>query len=279
MELNTNLKWRIGKSRVVQYFIVALAFLCLLPLALVLFYIFKKGIGSIHWNFLSSDQMNNGILNGILGTLVIIPVSALIAIPVGVLSGVYLSEYRQHKFAAWVSTCVDIVQGIPSIVLGIIGYLWLVLPMHGQHSALSGSVALAVMMLPIIIRSTEETLKLIPDTLKEASYALGVPFHRTMWKVIVPCGFNGIISGVMLGISRVSGEAAPLLFTAFGNPFVQNNLLKEMGSLPLIIVDASRNPSPDTQVQAWGTSLILLILIFILNISTKLLTSRWKVQL
>ncbi len=105
MELNTNLKWRIGKSRVVQYFIVALAFLCLLPLALVLFYIFKKGIGSIHWNFLSSDQMNNGILNGILGTLVIIPVSALIAIPVGVLSGVYLSEYRQHKFAAWVSTC------------------------------------------------------------------------------------------------------------------------------------------------------------------------------
>lgn len=279
MEIQANLKWRIGKSRMAQYFIVGLAFLCLVPLAFVLFYIFKQGIGSINWHFLTADQMNGGIWNGILGTLIIIPVSALIAIPIGIMGGIYLSEYKQQKFAIWVSTAVDIIQGIPSIVLGIIGFLWLVLPMRGQHSALSGSVALAVMMLPIIIRSTEETLKLIPDSLKEASYALGVPFHRTMWKVIVPCGFNGIISGVMLGISRISGEAAPLLFTAFGNPFIQNNILKEMGSLPLIIVDASRNPSPDTQAQAWGTSLILLVIIFILNISTKLLTSRWKVQL
>ena len=279
MDMNANLKWRIGKSKMAQYFIVGLAFLCLIPLALVLFYIFKKGIGSINWHFLSSEQMSGGIWNGILGTLIIVPVSALIAIPIGIMGGIYLSEYKQQKFAIWVSTCVDIIQGIPSIVLGIIGYLWLVLPMHGQHSALSGSVALAVMMLPIIIRSTEETLKLIPDTLKEASYALGVPFQRTMWKVIVPCGFNGIISGIMLGVSRISGEAAPLLFTAFGNPFVQNNIFKEMGSLPLIIVDASRNPSPETQAQAWGTSLILLVIIFVLNILTKLLTSRWKVQL
>ena len=159
MQNNTNLKWRIGKSSAVKGIIVGFAFLCLIPLVLILFFIFQRGIGSINWKFLTTEQINNGIVNGIIGTLIVIPLAAVIAIPIGIMAGIYLSEYKQKKIAIWVSTCVDIIQGIPSIVLGIIGYLWLVLPMHGQHSALSGSVALAIMMLPIVIRSTEETLK------------------------------------------------------------------------------------------------------------------------
>ncbi|MDR0793085.1 MAG: ABC transporter permease subunit, partial [Chitinophagaceae bacterium] len=147
------------------------------------------------------------------------------------------------------------------------------------HTALSGSVVLAVMMLPIIIRSTEETLKLLPNSLKEAAYALGIPFHKTILKVIIPCGFSGIISGVMLSVSRVAGETAPLLFTAFGNSYITTNMLKPMQSLPLLIFNYATSPYQDWQNLAWGASLILLILVLSLNLLTKLMTRKWRVQL
>ena len=281
--MKTKLTYRIAKSTGVKGLIILFSTICVLPLIFILIYIIKAGIGVINWSFFTNipkpvGEIGGGIANALVGTVIIITVAAVIAVPVGILCGIYLNEYKKNKLAYWVSVCVDVLQGIPSIVIGIIGYLWLVVP-FGSHSALSGSVVLAIMMLPIIIHSTEETLKMLPDFLKEAAYALGVPFHKVILKVIVPCGFSGIISGVMLSVARIAGETAPLLFTAFGNSFINTNLLKPMQSLPLLIFNYATSPYEDWQNLAWGASLILLVLVLSLNLLTKIITRKWKVQL
>jgi phosphate transport system permease protein len=173
---------------------------------------------------------------------------------------------------------VDILQGVPSIVIGIVVYFWVVKP-AGGFSAFSGSVALAIMMLPIIIRSTEETLKLLPDSLKEAALALGIPYHRVILSVIVPCGISGILSGVILSVARIAGETAPLLFTAFGNPYLSADLRRPMQSLPLLIFNYATSPYEEWRNLAWGASLILLVWVLLLNIFTKVITRKWKIQL
>ncbi|UAY54503.1 phosphate ABC transporter permease PstA [Arachidicoccus terrestris] len=281
--MNDRLKLRIFKNKAMQGVIIALTFLCVLPLAFILIYIIKSGITAINWDFITNipkpvGETGGGVANALLGTLIIIVVATVIAVPIGILCGVYLSENKKSKIAYWASVCVDILQGVPSIVIGIVAYFWIVRPMGG-FSALSGSIALAIMMFPIIIRSTEETLKLIPDSLKEAAYALGMPTHKVILKVIVPCGFSGIISGVMLSVARIAGETAPLLFTAFGNPFIETNLLKPMQSLPLLIFNYATSSYKDWQNLAWGASLVLLVFVLALNLLTKLMTRKWKVQL
>ncbi|MDE1190814.1 MAG: phosphate ABC transporter permease PstA [Arachidicoccus sp.] len=281
--METKLNYRIAKSKGMNWLIILLSALCVLPLVFILIYIIKAGIGAINWNFLVSipkpvGEAGGGIANALIGTAIIILCATVISVPVGIICGIYLNEYKKSKIAYWASICVDVLQGIPSIVMGIIGYLWLVLP-FGGHSAISGSVVLAIMMLPIIIRSTEETLKLLPDSLKEAAYALGMPFQRVILKVIIPCGFSGIISGVMLSVARVAGETAPLLFTAFGNPYVEMRLTQPMQTLPLLIFNYATSPYTDWQNLAWGAALVLLIFVLALNLLTKLITRRWKVQL
>lgn len=266
-----------------NWLIILLSTICVLPLIFILAYIIKAGINAINWDFFINipkpvGEIGGGIANALIGTVIIISVATIIAVPVGILCGIYLNEFKKNKLTYWISICVDILQGIPSIVIGIVGYLWLVVP-FGSHSALSGSIVLAVMMLPIIIRSTEETLKLLPNSLKEAAYALGIPFHKVIIKIMIPCGFSGIISGVMLSVARVAGETAPLLFTAFGNSFITTNLLKPMQSLPLLIFNYATSPYEDWQNLAWGASLILLILVLSLNLLTKLITRKWKVRL
>jgi phosphate transport system permease protein len=278
-----NVKFRIGKSRAMQGLTVLLAFACVIPLIAILLFIIKAGITKINWHFLTHipkpvGETGGGIVNALVGSIIIIVVAAIIAIPVGILSGIFLSENRKSMLAYWARLSVDILQGVPSIVIGIVAYFWLVKPLGG-FSALSGSVALAIMMLPIVVRSTEETLKLLPDSLKEAAYALGMPFHRVILKVIVPCGISGILSGVMLSIARIAGETAPLLFTAFGNPYLSTNVTKPMQSLPLLIFNYATSPYNDWHDLAWGASLILLVFVLVLNISTKLITNKWKVQL
>ncbi len=191
--------------------------------------------------------------------------------------GLYLNEYRRDKLAYWVGLCVDVLQGIPSIVLGIIIYLWVVKP-TGHFSAISGSIALAIMMLPPIIKSTEETLRLIPVTIKEASLSLGVPYYKTILRIILPTGLSGIITGSLLSISRVAGETAPLLFTAFGNPFINTNIFKPMSSLPLLIFNYASSPYEEWHQLAWGASFVLIMMILFLNIITKLLEKRWRIQ-
>jgi phosphate transport system permease protein len=278
-----SVKYRIGKSYGFQILTIVLSFACVIPLLAILFFIIKAGITKINWHFLVNipkpvGEAGGGIANALLGSIIIIVVASVIAVPVGILAGIYLSENRKSRLAYWCRLSVDILQGVPSIVIGIVAYFWLVKPLGG-FSALSGSVALAIMMLPIIVRSTEETLKLLPDSLKEAAFALGMPFHRVIFKVIVPVGISGILSGVMLSIARITGETAPLLFTAFGNPYLSANITKPMQSLPLLIFNYATSPYNEWLDLAWGASLILLLWVLFLNIFTKLITRKWKVQL
>jgi phosphate transport system permease protein len=278
-----NIKYRIGKSYVAQIVTTVFAFACVIPLLFILGFIIKAGITKINWHFLVNvpkpvGETGGGIANALLGSVLIIFCASLIAVPIGILCGIYLSENGKTRLAYWCRLCVDILQGVPSIVIGIIAYFWLVKPLGG-FSALSGSVALAIMMLPIVIRSTEETLKLLPSSLQEAAFALGMPFHRVIFKVVVPVGISGILSGVMLSIARITGETAPLLFTAFGNPYLSFNITKPMQSLPHLIFDYATSPYDDWKNLAWGASVILLLWVLLLNIFTKLITRKWKVQL
>lgn len=208
-----SVKYRLGKSSGFQILIYVLAFACVIPLLFILFYIIRAGITRINWHFLVNipkpvGEAGGGVANALVGSILVIAVASIIAIPIGIMAGVYLSENRKSRLAYWCRLATDVLQGVPSIVIGIIAYFWMVKPMGG-FSAISGSVALAIMMLPIIVRSTEETLKLLPDSLKEAALALGMPFHRVMFKVIVPVGISGILSGVMLSIARITGELLP----------------------------------------------------------------------
>ena len=278
-----SVKFRLGKSSGFQVLIYVLAFACVIPLLAILFFIIKAGITKVNWHFLVNipkpvGETGGGIANALVGSIIIILVAAVIAIPIGILAGVYLSENRKSRLAYWTRLSTDILQGVPSIVIGIVAYFWLVKPLRG-FSALSGSAALAIMMLPIVVRSTEETLKLLPPSLKEAALALGMPFHRVIFKVVIPVGVSGILSGVMLSIARITGETAPLLFTAFGNPYLSLKLTKPMQSLPLLIFNYATSPYNDWHDLAWGASLILLLWVLFLNIFTKIITRKWKVQL
>jgi phosphate transport system permease protein len=280
--MDKNIRIRFYKDWFFKSGIILLTVLSTVPLLLILFYIIKQGISSINWDFFINlpkpvGEKGGGIINALIGSGIIVFCASVIAIPFGSLVGLYLSEYNRDKLAYWVGLSVDVLQGIPSIVLGIIIYLWVVKP-TGHFSSLSGSIALAIMMLPPIIKSTEETLKLIPGTIKEASLALGVPYYKTILRIILPMGLSGILSGSLLSISRVAGETAPLLFTAFGNPFINTNILKPMSSLPLLIFNYAGSAYEDWHKLAWGASFVLIMMIMFLNMTTKILERRWKIQ-
>ena len=278
----SNIKYRLAKNQLFKGLVIVLSVLCTIPLFLILAYIIKQGVTKINWHFLVNlpkpvGEAGGGIANALIGSLLIVICAAIIAIPTGILGGIYLSENKNKKLAYWVRLAVDVLQGTPSIVVGIVIYFWIVKPL-GTFSALSGSVALAIMMLPIVVRSTEETLKVLPSTLKEAGLALGLPYHKVILKIILPCGFSGVISGVILAVARIAGETAPLLFTAFGNPYFSTNVLKPMQSLPLLIFNYATSPYDEWHDLAWGAALILLIWVLLLNIITKITTRKWKIQ-
>ncbi len=273
---------RIRLDKLFKTLIIVLSLSSIVPMFLILFMITKNGIAVIDWQFLSHlpkpvGETGGGISNALLGTLLLIGLSCVFSVPLGIFGGIFLSEYREGKLAYFTRLSVEILQGIPSIVIGIIAYVWVVMPM-GSFSALSGGVALGIMMLPVIVMATEETLKLVPDSLREASLALGVPYSRTIMKVILPAGLSGILSGILLGIARVAGETAPLLFTAFGSPFMNLNILKPINSLPLTIFNYATSPYPEWHTLAWGASFVLIAFVLGLNLITKLVTKRWKVQ-
>ncbi len=277
-----SIRKRILWDKLFKAVIVLLTFCSILPMFFILFFITSKGISVINWRFLTHlpkpvGEMGGGISNAIIGTLMLIGIATVFSVPVGILAGTFLSENRKGRLASLTRLCVETLQGIPSIVIGIIAYIWLVVSM-GSFSALSGGVALGLMMLPVIITATEETLKLIPESLREASLALGVSYPRTILKVILPAGVSGIVTGILLSIARVAGETAPLLFTAFGSPFMNLNVLKPINSLPLMIFNYATSPYPEWHTLAWGASFILIVLVLGLNLFTKVVTKRWKVQ-
>ncbi len=271
-------KFRILKSRIISAILTFIAIASTVPFLLVLYFIIKNGISVINWEFLTTlpkpvGEPGGGILNAIVGTTILILIALALSVPFGISVGVYLAEHSGSKLAFISRLVSEILQGVPSIVIGIIAYLWVVKPM-GHFSALSGGIALGIMMLPLVIKSTEEILKLIPLEIKEASLALGVPYYRTVLKVLIPAGFSGILTGILAGTARIAGETAPLLFTAFGNPFLNFNILKPISAMPLLIFNYSVSPYEDWWAKAWGASCILVIFVLFLNVITRLISKR-----
>jgi phosphate transport system permease protein len=277
-----NLRYRQFKDKMFFTVVILFSFVLVIPLFLILFYIVKNGIGVINIDFFTQlpkpmGMIGGGILNGLVGTAILIVSASVIAVPFGISIGIYLSEFRHHTFSKYVRFCVEVLQGVPSIVLGIVSYIWLVLPFK-SFSAIAGAVALAIMMLPVIIRSTEETMKMVPETLKEASLSLGVPYSVTVLKVVLPCAFNGILTGVLISVARIAGETAPLLFTAFGSPFLSFGLNRPIHSLPLLIYRYADSPFPQDNQFAWGVAVVLCGFVLLLNLTAKGVAKKWKVR-
>ncbi|PXY02664.1 phosphate ABC transporter permease PtsA [Marinifilum breve] len=285
------MKQRLLKDKIFTNVMIFLAFLSGVPLFLILYQLAVKGYRQFNISFFfeeapdtmeamiavaNNEVIPGGIANGIVGTLIIVGMASLIAIPIGIICGTYLAENAEGKFAGLVRFIVDMLQGVPSIVLGVIGYIWIVKPVTNGFSALAGSVALSIMMLPSIVRSTEETLKMIPGTLKEAALSLGVPYHKVILKVILPTGISGILTGVILGISRIAGETAPLMLTALGSTVINTNITEPSSAVPLLVWEFYNDPNLVNMI--WSASLFLLLLILGLNLSAKAIARKWKVQ-
>ncbi len=262
--------------------VIGLSLLSVTPLLLIFADIIRKGSAAIRPEFFTNlpkpvGEAGGGIANALVGTVMLVGMACAMALPPGIAIGIYLAELGRGKVGAVVRVCVEVLQGIPSIVIGIIAYLWFVRPMGG-FSAFSGGIALALMMLPVVVRTTEETLLLVPGTLKEASLAVGAPYYLTVLKIVLPAGLSGIVTGALISIARIAGETAPLLFTAFGNPFMNLNPAKPVNSLPHIIFTYAISPYDDWHQLAWGASLVLIVFVLLLNILSKIIARRWRVE-
>lgn len=248
--------------------------LVLLPLGIIFYHIVKMGFSSINLDFFTSipkppGESGGGMANGMAGSAVMIGMASLVGIPVGIFGAIYLTEYGTGRLATIIRFCADVLAGIPSIITGMVAYTLLVVPLKG-FSALAGSFALALIMVPIVLRTTEEQLKMVPVSLREASLALGVPMWRTTLKVTLRSAMTGVITGILLATARVAGETAPLLFTALGNQFWSRKLTEPMAALPLQIFSFAISPYDDWHRLAWGGALVLVALMFGLS-----LTARW----
>ncbi len=281
---------RILKSKAITGLVVLLSAITTIPLAAILIELIIKGAPQINWSFFtevvpssieamianeSGNPIPGGVANGIIGTLIMVAIAAVISIPIGLLCGIYLSEHREQRFSGLVRDLVDILQGVPSIVCGVVVYMWVVQAMHG-YSALAGGIALAIMMIPMITRSTEEALLMIPQTLKEAGLAMGSSYTSVMLRVILPSAFGGIFTGILLAISRVMGETAPLMVTVLGANFVHLDLTKPMSALSLLIWEFYNDPNLAALI--WSTSLMLLLIILALNLVAKAIAAKWRIQ-
>jgi phosphate transport system permease protein len=256
---------------------VGATLLAIVPLASVLGYLLFQGLGGLSWDFFTElpqpvGESGGGFGNAMLGSLVLVGLACAIGIPVGVLAGVYLSEFGNNRFAKAVRFSADVMSGVPSIAVGIFAYTLIVLQMR-RFSALAGGFALAILMLPTVMRTTEELLKLVPDQLREAGLALGIPRWRVILRVVLRTGAPGIATGVMLAVARAAGETAPLLFTAFNNRFWSTDLDKPIGSLPVQIFTYAVSPYDEWHRQAWAAALVLVFMVLVLNIGARLLTA------
>jgi phosphate transport system permease protein len=246
------------------------ALLCVVPLGAVLVFVAAKGLPALSLDLITKGPkalgIGGGAANAVLGTLQMVPIAALIAIPSGVLGAIYVAEFGNRRSARIVRFCADVLVGIPSILIGIFVFTFLVLPFH-KFSAFAGSVALAIIMLPVVMRTTEESLHLVPNSLREASLALGVPMWRTVLSVVLRTGLPGILTGSMLAFARAMGETAPLLFTALGSRLINvGNLGQPMDALPLFIYTNARQPIEALNQQAWGAAALLLLVVLFINI-------------
>jgi phosphate transport system permease protein len=266
---------RLWLDRAMVFLCGAAAFIAMIPLVSLLVYVLMQGVHQLGPTFFTHlptpvGVEGGGMGNAILGTVTLILVASCLGLPIGIMAGIYLSEYgKKSKFAWMVRFTSDVLSGVPSIVTGIVAYTLVVKPMH-SFSALAGGVALGFMMIPIVTRTTEELVKMVPHSIREASWALGVPEWQTILAIVIRTAKNGILTGVLLSVARIAGETAPLLFTAFNNQYWPKGLLQPTASLTVQVFTYAISPFKDWQDQAWTGALVLLILVLTINLSAKL---------
>ena len=239
-------------------------------LLVLLVYILRQGVAALNWDFFPRNPVpvgepGGGIANAIVGTFIVVGLAAAFALPIGVGSGVYLSEFGRNRFGDVVRFLADVLSGVPSIIMGIFAYVVVVMQ-QGHFSALSGGFALGVMMLPVVTRTTEEMLRMVPDSVREAGLALGLPRWRVLIHAVIPAASRGILTGIVLALARVAGETAPLLFTAFGNPYFSVDINQPIATLPYTLFTYAISPYDDWHLKAWGTALVLTALIFVASL-------------
>jgi len=273
-------RWRKFLSQLIVVLCGGAVLLALLPLALILFYVVTQGFSSLNTAFFTRmpvpiGETGGGMLNSIVGSLIVIGIGALLAIPVGVISGIYASEYRGTRLAAAVRFAADTLNGVPSIVIGVFAYGVAVLPF--QHfSAAAGGFALGVMMLPLVMRTTEELLLLVPQTLREGALALGATRARAVFTVVVPAALPGILTGILLAVARVAGETAPLLFTSLNNAFFTTDPRQPISTLTVQVYTYAISPYPDWHRQAWAGALVLVGMVMSCSLLARLATARME---
>jgi phosphate transport system permease protein len=257
---------------------LAAVLLALLPVALIFFFVVKQGIGALDLNFFTQlpkpvGETGGGMANSIVGSLVLIGLGAIFAVPIGVLSGVYIVESSGSQLASAARFAADTLNGVPSIVIGIFAYALVVVPV-GHFTALAGGFALGVMMIPLVTRTTEELLRLVPMSLREGALALGATRGRAVFTVVLPAALPGIITGVVLALARIAGETAPLIFTALNNRFWTTTLDQPISSLTVQVFTYATGPYEDWHRQAWAGALVLVLLVMICSVVARLATRR-----
>jgi phosphate transport system permease protein len=268
-----SLRLRKLKNHLMTALMLAATAVILIPLVLIFVHIVKMGLSSISLDFFTqipkpTGETGGGMANGMVGSVLMIGMAGLIGLPIGIFGAIYLTEYGGNKTSTAVRFAADVLSGTPSIITGMVAYALLVVPMKG-FSALAGSVALALIMIPIVLRTTEEQLKMVPGTLREASLALGVPMWRTSLKVTLRSALSGVLTGILLAVARVAGETAPLLFTALGNQFWSRKLNEPMAAIPLQIFNFAISPYEDWHRLAWAGALVLVTVMFSLSLTAR----------
>jgi len=269
---------RRATSRAVEVFCAASVVLALIPLGLVLFFVISQGLPALRPEFFTQmpkpvGEPGGGMANAMVGTLILVGLATLIAVPVGVVSGVFLSEYKRSRLGSAVRFAADVLNGVPSIVIGIFAYTVAVLPFR-RFTALAGGVALGVMMLPLIVRTTEELLRLVPETFKEGALALGATRSRAVWTVILPAALPGIVTGILVALARVAGETAPLLFTSLNNRFFSTRLDQPIASLTVQVYTYANSAYEDWHRQAWAGATVLITAILVFSLLARFVTRR-----
>jgi phosphate transport system permease protein len=259
---------------------IALSTLCaaivILPLLLIFFYTISQGLQYLSVDFFVRmpkpvGEMGGGMANAIVGTLILIGIGCAVGLPIGILSGIYLSEYGDNVFGTTVRFLTDVLSGVPSIVVGVVVYTLIVVPMK-HFSALAGGVALGILMVPTVTRTTEEMIRLVPHSYREAGLALGIQQWKTTVRIICRTALKGIVTGILLSIGRAAGETAPLLFTALGNRFWSTSIGQPIASLTVFIYEYAKAPFEDWNRQAWTAALVLILLISLLSLLFRLVT-------
>jgi len=266
------------KSRIMTGVVMLCVVLAILPLVLILGTLLAKGASSLSLDFFTkmpvpAGETGGGVLHAIVGTLLMVGTASLIGVPLGIAAGVYAAEYPGSRVAWVVRFTADVLNGTPSIVIGVFAWTWIVASQK-HFSAFAGAVALAILMVPMVMRTTEEMIKLVPHSLREAALALGYSRWRTTLRVVLMTGLPGIVTGTLLAVARVAGETAPLLFTALGSQYLVTRLREPMSALPLTVFNYATGPYEEWHRFAWAAALVLIVLVLVLNVVARLVTHR-----